>query len=106
MWNGGLFLIWNHVRDIFFEDQDCGLQLLPKITYEHIHLTPYSVMNVRLAAQVLSSTVSTILTNFGPSEAAGTAKFCLMMDQFFDIMNITNTKSSKHQLKPFSEPFS
>ena len=63
-------------------------------------------MNVRLAAQVLSSTVSTVLTNSGPAEEAGTAKFCLMMDQFFDIMNVSNTKSSKHQLKPFSEPFS
>ena len=25
MWNGGLFLIWNHINDIFLEDQECGL---------------------------------------------------------------------------------
>ena len=106
MWNGGLFLIWNHISDIFYEDQECGLQLLPKLTYEHINLTPYSIMNVRLAAQVLSSTVSEVLTNYGPSDAAGTAKFCLMIDQFFDIMNVSNTKSGAHQLKPFREPFS
>ena len=46
MWNGGLFLIWNHINHTFLEDQECGLQLLPKITYEHVSLTQYSLMNV------------------------------------------------------------
>ena len=34
---------------------------------------PHSIMNVKLAAQVLSSTVSKTLTSYGPLEAAGTA---------------------------------
>ena len=97
MWNGGLFLIWNHISDIFLEDQEYGLQLLPKITYEHVYLAPYSVMNVRLAAQVLSTTVSKVLSNYGPADVAGTAEFCLMFDRFFDIVNV---------LKPFNAPFS
>ena len=105
MWNGGLFLIWNHINDIFLEDQECGLQLLPKITYEHVYLTPYSVMNVRLAAQVLSTTVSKVLSNYGPADAAGTAEFCLMFDKFFDIMNVSSTTASSHELKPFNAPF-
>ena len=105
MWNGGLFVLWNHISEIFYEDQACGLQLLPKITYEHIHLTPYSVMNVRLAAQVLSSTVSKVLTDYCPPNTAATAKFCEMMDKFFDIMNVSNTKSPSRQLKPFNAPF-
>ena len=31
MWNGGLFLflIWNLVNNVFWEDQESGLQLLP-----------------------------------------------------------------------------
>ena len=100
MWNGGLFLIWNHISDIFLEDQECGLQLLPKITYEHVYLTPYSVMNVRLAAQVqlltvLSTTVSKVLSNYGPADAAGTAEFCLMFDRFFDILNVSSTTASR-----------
>ena len=45
MWNGGFFLIWNNVSDIFLEDEECGLQLLPKMTYEHVYLTQYSVYN-------------------------------------------------------------
>ena len=90
----------------FWEDQECGLQLLPKITYEHVYLTPYSVMNVRLAAQVLSTTVSKVLSNYGPADAAGTAEFCLMFDRFFDIMNVSSTTASSRELKPFNAPFS
>ena len=45
-------------------------------------------MNVKLAAQVLSSTVSKTLTSYGPPKAAVTAKFCLLMDSFLDIMKI------------------
>ena len=43
MWSGGLFLIWNHIGYIFLEDQESGLHLLPKISYEYVYLTPYSV---------------------------------------------------------------
>ena len=54
----------------FLEDQECGLQLLPKIT--NVYLTQYSVMNVRLAAKVLNTTVSKVLPNYGPADAAET----------------------------------
>ena len=83
MWNGGMFLLWNHIADIFYEDQECLLHMLPKLCIEHIKLTSYSIMNVKLAAQVLSSTVSNVLFTNGPPEAAGTAKFCSLMDVFF-----------------------
>ena len=23
-WNSGMFLLWNHIADIFYEDQECG----------------------------------------------------------------------------------
>ena len=32
MWKGGMFILWNHIADIFYEDRECGLHLLPKIT--------------------------------------------------------------------------
>ena len=97
MWNGGLFLIMNHINDMILESQVCGLQPLRKIIYEHAYLTPYSVMNVRLAAQVLSTTVSKVLSNYGPADAAGTAEFCLMFDKFFDNMNVSSTTASSSQ---------
>ena len=58
MWNDGMYIIWNHIADIFYEDRECGLHILPKPPNEHVKLTPYSIMNVNLATQVLSSTVS------------------------------------------------
>ena len=54
-------------------------------------------MRVRLAAQVLSETVGSVLNQFGPPEAAGTAKFCIMMDKFLDCLNVKNTV--EHTLK-------
>ena len=92
MWNNGLFILWSHISAMFKEDRECGLHLLPKLSHDHIKLSSYSVMNVKLAAQVLSSTASQVLHNFGPPEAAGTAMFCSMMDKFFDIMNIRNKR--------------
>ena len=106
MWNGGLFLIMNHINDMILEGQVCGLQPLRKIIYEHAYLTPYSVMNVRLAAQVLSTTVSKVLSNYGPADAAGTAEFCLMFDKFFDNMNVSSTTASSSQQKPFKASIS
>ena len=35
-----------------------------KLTLEHVHLTPYYVMNISFAGQVLSSTVADVLRNF------------------------------------------
>ena len=58
MWNDGMYIIWNHIADIFYEDRECGLHILPKLSYENIKLTPYSIKNGKLAAQVLSSTQS------------------------------------------------
>ena len=33
-----------------------------------------------------------------------TAKFCLMMDMFFDCLNVRNTSEFKDKLKPFLKP--
>ena len=56
-----------------------------KLSNEHIKLTTYSKMNVRLATQVLSSTVSKVLLAYGPPEAAETAHFCSLMDCFLTL---------------------
>lgn len=48
-------------------------------------------MNVRLAAQISRLFVSKVLSTYGTPEATGTAQFCLLMDMFFDIMNVENT---------------
>ena len=100
MCKDGYFLLWNHIRQLFKEDLECGLHLVPKITSEHINLSPFSVMNVRLAAQVLSSSVSVALTTYGPAEARETAKYCYMFDKYFDCMNSRNTTEAHRKQKP------
>ena len=105
LWNDGSHLLWSHIADLFYEDLECGLHLLPRLTYDHIRLNSYSVMNVKLAAQVLSSTVSCTLKKFGPPDAQGTAKFCELMDTFFDCLNVRNTKEHVQKQKPALMPY-
>ena len=85
MWNSGFYVLWSHTSTLCYQDLGCGLNMLNKLTSDHINLTPFSVMRVRLAAQVLSETVGSVTNSFGPAGAAGTAKFCLMMDNFLTV---------------------
>ena len=90
MWNNGQYILWQHITEIFYQDIDSGLKLLPKLTYEHVNLNAYSVMRVNLAAQVLSASV-------GPLEATATAKLCEMVDSLFDCVNVRSM--TEHERK-------
>ena len=57
LWNNGNQIIWYHFHCIVNDQMNLGLKSVPKLTHEHVHLNPYSVMNVRLAAQILSNTL-------------------------------------------------
>ena len=105
MWNDGHHILWQHITQMFFQDLDNGLKLLPKLTSEHINLNSYSVMRVNLAAQVLSASMAAVLETFGPPEAAATAKLCKMVDGFFDCLNVRSTKEHKVKRKPFVAPY-
>ena len=105
MWNNGNFLTWNHISKLFYDDLDCGLHLVPNISNDHISLTPFSVMNVRLAAQTLSESVFQALQSFGPPEAIGTAIYCRMFDKFFDCMDVRNSGKAVTKAKPFLKPY-
>ena len=39
MWNNGYFIIMNHIAYLYYENKDCGLKLLLKLTNEHFKLT-------------------------------------------------------------------
>ena len=67
----------------FVEDRECGLQLLPKIKYRNIDVTPYSIINVRLTVKVLSATVSKVVSNYRPAATAETPTFCLMQQPYY-----------------------
>ena len=101
-----MYLIWRHISDLYKEDLDCGLKLLPNLTADHIYLNSYSVMKVKLATQILSNSVGKALESFGPPDSKGTSQFCLKFDAFFDCFNVRNTKEHMLKRKPFLKPYS
>ena len=105
MWNSGFYILWSHITQLYHEDLESGLKLVCKLTSDRISLTPYFVKRVRLAAQVLSETIANVLKHFGPPEAAGTAKLGIMMDKFFDCVNVKNTVEHTLKKKPFLKPY-
>ena len=52
---------------------------------------------------MLSRTVSRLVSNYGPADAA---KFWLMFNKFFDLMNVSRTIAFSRELKPFNAQFS
>jgi hypothetical protein len=53
MWKNGIYLLWSHIKYAFEENLNTGAKLLPRLTGNHVDLTSYSVLNVRLVAQVM-----------------------------------------------------
>ena len=46
-----------------------------------------------------------VLRSFGPPEAEGTAKYCEMVDGFFDCLNVRSTTEHQRKRKPFLAPY-
>lgn len=36
MWNNGNYLLFKHIADLFYSDQDFALHSLPKLTLDHV----------------------------------------------------------------------
>ena len=60
----GKDISWKHLEELYLLDTTSGngLRLVPKLKYEHIHLTTFSKMHVDLAAQVTIREVLCICT--------------------------------------------
>ena len=104
MWNNGKHILWTHITEVYRHDTEGPLQRT-KLTADHVNLTPYSVMNVRLAAQVLSFTVGRIMQAYCGPESGETAKFILLMDRFFDCLNTRSKKEAIYERKPDLLPY-
>ncbi|CAB3982872.1 Transposable element P transposase [Paramuricea clavata] len=97
MWNNGNYLMFKHIADLFYSYQEFALHTLPKLSLDHIVLTSYSKMKVKLATQVLSKSVAIALEESENDEVLGTAKFCWMINDFFDCTNVRSL--TKHEKK-------
>ena len=105
MWNDGNHLLWQHIVQLYYQDVENGLKLMPRLTYDHIKLNSYSTMRVSLAAQILSFTVAAVLKSFGPPGAKGISKLCEMVDSYFDCLNVSSTTEHQSKRKSFLAPY-
>ena len=106
MWNGQ-DMVWDHIAATYNADLDRDLHQLLQLTVDHIYLNSFSKMKVRLAAQVLSSTVATALRRLHLNgEAEETAKFCEMVNKFFDCLNTRSTTEHTRKRNESLAPYS
>lgn len=96
---------WSHIVSTVEHDMACGLSLLPRVKHEHIRLSPQLRMRVKLAAQVLSSSMANAITLRGKPEMTETAKFCRMMDRWFDCLNGRYFDEGTRKRKPDLGPY-
>lgn len=95
-----------HVDTFYNYDSKCNVRMAPKLTYAHIHPSPFEKMKVRLAVQVFSHSVAAGMSaalNQGilPTNSKCTINFINLMDRLFDIFNSSDTPNSKI----FNDPF-
>ena len=57
-------MIWYHIYKIVSDEMNNSLKLIAILTLERVQLNPYSIMKVHLATQLLSESVSNILSNY------------------------------------------
>ena len=105
MWNKGFFLLWSSIARIYYEDLECGLQLVNKLTSDNLNLASYFVMRTNLSVQVLNKKVSNVLNNFGPEEEAGAGKFRFMIDKLFNWSMLGILRNISTIQKPFLKPY-
>ena len=90
------FVSFNYIAKLHTIQEEADLKFANKLSYNHINFKNKK-MNVRLAAQVLSSTVADAIDflresgdkNFINSEA--TTEFIRVIDRLFDMMNTRNS---------------
>ncbi|XP_065883726.1 uncharacterized protein [Dysidea avara] len=107
LWRCGKYISWQHVVSLYRRTTGAGtgVSLVPKLKYEHLHLTSFSKMRVDLAAQVLSGTVSSAMKLTGGEDARATADFIDYIDKFFDSLNVDNLNEGTRTRKKFQEPY-
>ena len=92
MWKEGNFILWDHLRKRLDDELENGLKLNPKLTINHIQLSSFSCMNVKLAAQILSAANANIFHNYYGPETTQTTLFSKHMNDFFNCLNVKSTK--------------
>jgi hypothetical protein len=96
--NDGLKYIakWKYIKEAFYIDTQNEISMFPKIKAKHFHPTNYQKMNVALALQVFSNSVSSAMkflidNKKLEAEAKGTQILVKLLNDLFDILNNNDT---------------
>ena len=89
---GKEFYLWDHLCKILDHEFKNGLKLNPELTTNHIQLSSFSCMNVKLAAQILSAANANIFHNYYGPETTQTTLYSKHMNDFFNCLNVKSTK--------------
>lgn len=94
----GNIISWKYIEELYINQKERNLRLIPKITDAHVTPTSFQKMRVKLAAQILSRTVSAALHTYIDlglisEEARPTAAFIELMNNLFDVLNSSKIKS-------------
>lgn len=94
---------WNFIKELYYKEKEEGLKTATKLSHKHIYYYNEK-MNVRLATQLLSNSVSKGLllcqsldSKF--KDSGPTAEFCQFMNDAFDILNCR----SKYSKSPYNK---
>ena len=85
-------VLYRHIADMFHNDQEYALHRLPKLTLDHILLSSFSKMKVRLAES-------------GDPSVVGTAMFCRIINDFFDCSNVRSTTEHERKRNDRIKPY-
>ena len=103
--NDGQYLLFRHIADLFYKDQASALHVLPKLTLEHVVLSSFSKMKVKLATQVLSHSVAIALEESKQDEVPGNAEFCRVMNSIFECTCVRSRTENIHKKSEFIKPY-
>ena len=100
---------WAHIVAMFKVDQKNTLSIAPRLSNEHLYNIKFqNSMKVKLAAQVLSNSVSGAIKicvdqDILPKEALATSTYCKIMNDLFDCLNSSSSLSKVPLRRPIFE---
>lgn len=95
---------WKHIKTLYEDDCQFSTRAAPKLTDARIKPTGFQKMKVKLATQVLSSTVAASLNLFIRFNVVPAAAYRISeVIQMFDIFNSSSPNASKNYNRAFKK---
>ena len=105
LYKDGHSIKWPHIVSTVREDKELPLTKLKNIREEHINLSPQLRMRVRLAAQILSTSMAVAIRQRHLPDMEQTSIFCEKLDFWFDCLNGRYPGEGERKRKPAMAPY-